>query len=58
MKIIKDNIPIHGETEDVLCLYKKTLVELTDHDLDNFGVLYNESNKPMRIVFKEFIESL
>ena len=34
MKIILDSSPIHGETDDVLCLYKKLLIDLKEGFLD------------------------
>jgi len=35
MKIILDSSPIHGETDDVLCLYKKLLIDLKEGFLDD-----------------------
>lgn len=42
MKIILDNSLIHGETDDVLCLYKKLLIDLKEGFLDDVYSEYQD----------------
>ena len=42
MKIILDSSPIHGETDDVLCLYKKLLIDLKEGFLDDVYLEYQD----------------
>jgi hypothetical protein len=40
MIVARKNAPIHGETPDIICLYKKTTINLTDKELNEIGRKY------------------